>query len=223
MRKYETIVILDSDLSEEQRAPVFERITSLFPQYNGLLIGIDEWGVKKLAYEIKKKPRGYYALINFCGHGDLIDEMERYFRIDDKILKFMTVLLEENVDVEAIKEEIAEKERLAAEAAAQAEKEKSAVIETETADAPVDAEAIEKPTETADEPVDAEANEKPTETADEPVGAEASDKPIEPADEPVDAEVSDKPIEPADEPVDAEVSDEPEAEPESQKETTEEG
>ena len=161
MRKYETIVILDSDLSEEQRAPVFERITSLFPQYNGLLIGIDEWGVKKLAYEIKKKPRGYYALINFCGHGDLVDEMERYFRIDDRILKFMTVLLEENVDVEAIKEDIAEKERLAAEAAAQAEKEKSAEIEADTADEPVDAEASDESTETPDEAVEAEVSDRP--------------------------------------------------------------
>ena len=171
MRKYETIVILDSDLSEDQRAPVFEKITSLFPQYNGLLIGIDEWGVKKLAYEIKKKPRGYYALINFCGHGDLVNEMERFFRIDDKILKFMTVLLEENVDVEAVKEEIAEKERLAAEAAAaQAEKEKSAEIETDTADEPVEAEV-------ADEPAEAEATGETAETSDEPVETEASDEP----------------------------------------------
>jgi small subunit ribosomal protein S6 len=146
MRRYETIVILDSDLSEEERAPVFERLTSLFPQYNGFLVGIDEWGVKKLAYEIKKKPRGYYALIDFCGHGDLVDEMERFFRIDDKILKFMTVLLEENADVEAIKEEIAEKEKKAAEAAAaQAEKEKPVEAEAEAAGEPVDAETSGEP------------------------------------------------------------------------------
>jgi small subunit ribosomal protein S6 len=145
MRRYETIVILDSDLSEEERAPVFERLTSLFPQYNGFLIGIDEWGVKKLAYEIKKKPRGFYALISFCGHGDLVDEMERFFRIDDKILKFMTVLLEESVDIEAVKEEIAEKEKKAAEAAAQAEKEKPVEAEAETAGEPVDAETPDEP------------------------------------------------------------------------------
>jgi small subunit ribosomal protein S6 len=145
MRRYETIVILDSDLSEEERAPVFERLTSLFPQYNGFLVGIDEWGVKKLAYEIKKKPRGYYALIDFCGHGDLVNEMERFFRIDDKILKFMTVQLEENADVEAIKEEIAEKERKAAEAAAQAEKEKPAETEAEAAGELVDAETSGEP------------------------------------------------------------------------------
>jgi small subunit ribosomal protein S6 len=145
MRRYETIVILDSDLSEEERVTVFERLTSLFPQYNGFLVGIDEWGVKKLAYEIKKKPRGYYALIDFCGHGDLVNEMERFFRIDDKILKFMTVQLEENADVEAIKEEIAEKERKAAEAAAQAEKEKPAETEAEAAGELVDAETSGEP------------------------------------------------------------------------------
>jgi small subunit ribosomal protein S6 len=120
MRRYETIVILDSDISEEERAPVFERVTSLFPQYDGFLVGIDEWGTRKLAYEIKKKPRGFYALIDFCGHGDLVGEMERYFRIDDRILKYMTVLIEENADVDRIKEEIAEKERKAAAAEAEA-------------------------------------------------------------------------------------------------------
>jgi small subunit ribosomal protein S6 len=147
MRRYETIVILDSDLSEDERAPVFEKLTSLFPQYNGFLVGINEWGIKKLAYEIKKKPRGYYALIDFCGHGDLVDEMERFFRIDDKILKFMTVLLEENVNVEAIKEEIAEKEKKAAEAAAAALAEKEKLVDTEAkaAGEPVDVEAPDEP------------------------------------------------------------------------------
>jgi small subunit ribosomal protein S6 len=71
--------------------------------------------------------------------------MERFFRIDDKILKFMTVQLEENADVEAIKEEIAEKERKAAEAAAQAEKEKPAETEAEAAGELVDAETSGEP------------------------------------------------------------------------------
>ena len=177
MRRYETIAILDSDLSEEQRAPVFERLTNLFPQYNGFLIGIDEWGVKKLAYEIKKKPRGYYALISFCGHGDLVDEMERFFRIDDKILKFMTVLLEENVDVDAIKEEIAEKEKMAAEAAeaaAQAEAAKAA----EAAEAAKAAEAAEaaKEAEAAAQAEKEKSVVPEAETADEPVDAETPDE-----------------------------------------------
>ena len=152
MRRYETIVILDSDISEEERAPVFERVTSLFPQYDGFLVGIDEWGTRKLAYEIKKKPRGFYALIDFCGHGDLVGEMERYFRIDDRILKYMTVLIEENADVDRIKEEIAEKERKAAAAeaeAAQAAEAKAA----QDAEAAAAESAPETETDSATEPV----------------------------------------------------------------------
>ena len=70
----------------------------------------DEWGVKKLAYEVKKKPRGYYVRIDYCGTGDLVNEMERVFRIDDRVLKYMTVLTDEKVDIENIKKEIAEAE-----------------------------------------------------------------------------------------------------------------
>jgi len=125
MRRYEQIVILDSDLSEDERSPVFDRLKELIPQYKGFLIDIDEWGQKKLAYEIKKKPRGYYAQVNFCGFGDLVDEMERFFRIDDRILKYMTVLLDKEADVEAIKAEMAEKEAQKAEAVARAAEEEA--------------------------------------------------------------------------------------------------
>ena len=125
MRRYEQIVILDSDLSEDERSPVFNRLKELIPQYKGFLIDIDEWGQKKLAYEIKKKPRGYYAQLNFCGFGDLVDEMERFFRIDDRILKYMTVVLDKEADVEGIKAEMAEKEAQKAEAVAKAAEEEA--------------------------------------------------------------------------------------------------
>ncbi len=126
MRRYEQIVILDSDLSEDERSPVFGRLKELIPQYKGFLINIDEWGQKKMAYEIKKKPRGYYAQVNFCGFGDLVDEMERFFRIDDRILKYMTVVLDKEADVEAIKADMAEKEAQKAEAVAKAAEEDAA-------------------------------------------------------------------------------------------------
>jgi small subunit ribosomal protein S6 len=130
MRRYETIVILDSDLSEEERSPVIDRVKELIPQYNGFLITIDEWGLKRLAYEIKKKPRGYYALLDFCGHGHLVDELERSFRIDDRVLKYMTVLLEKDADTESIKAEIAEREAREAERKL-AEEESKSVAEEE--------------------------------------------------------------------------------------------
>jgi len=49
MRRYETIFIVDSDISEEERTPLFEKITELMPQQNGLLVELNEWGTKKLA------------------------------------------------------------------------------------------------------------------------------------------------------------------------------
>ena len=110
MRRYETIFIIDPDLSEEGRAPLFDRLKDLFPQHNGLLVVIDEWGAKKLAYEIKKKARGYYVRLDYCGTGVLVNEIERFFRIDDRVLKYMTVLLEKDVDIESVKEEMAKAE-----------------------------------------------------------------------------------------------------------------
>jgi small subunit ribosomal protein S6 len=110
MRRYETIFIVDSDISDEERAPLFEKIAELIPQQNGLVVEIDQWGTKKLAYEIKKKVRGYYVRLDYCGTGALVDEIERLFNIDERVLKYMTVLLEKNIDLDKIKEEIAAKE-----------------------------------------------------------------------------------------------------------------
>jgi small subunit ribosomal protein S6 len=107
MRRYETIFIVDNDLSEEDRSPTFEKLKDLIHQHSGLLVMVDEWGSKKLAYEIKKKMRGYYVRLDYCGSGILVNEIERFFRIDDRILKYMTVLLDKDVDIEAVKEEIA--------------------------------------------------------------------------------------------------------------------
>ena len=107
MRRYETIIIADPDLSAEERAPVVKRVTDVIDQKDGYLALTDEWGVRKLAYEIKKKERGYYIRFDFCGTGAAVDEIERFFRIDDRVLKYMTVLVDKSADIEKIKEEIA--------------------------------------------------------------------------------------------------------------------
>jgi len=132
MKRYETIVIIDPDLSKETEAPIFDRVNDLIPQYEGFLIETDDWGTKKLAYEIKKKSRGHYVRFDFCGDGALIQEMERFFRIDDKVMKFMTVLLDQEADLDAIKAELAEKE---------AAEKQSALESAETAEQPAETEA----------------------------------------------------------------------------------
>lgn len=116
MRRYETIVIIDPDLGEEGRSLLFEQIKDQINQFNGRLVKFDEWGNRKLAYKIRKKPRGHYVRLDYCGTTELVNEMERRFKINDAYLKFMSVLLDKEVDLEAIEVEIAEEEKKAAEA-----------------------------------------------------------------------------------------------------------
>jgi small subunit ribosomal protein S6 len=97
---------MDPDLIEEDRLSLISRIQEIVDQHSGTILELDEWGQKRLAYEVRKKNRGYYLRIDFCGMGDLVDEMERFFRINDKFLKYMTVVLDKDADVDRIREEM---------------------------------------------------------------------------------------------------------------------
>ena len=119
MRRYETFVIIDPDLSQDQRDQVIHRVEELIGQMDGFLAFTDDWGERKLAYDIKKRSRGYYVRFDYTGLPLLVNEIERFFRIDDRALKYMTVLLDKAADLEKIKEEQAE-------AASKAEREKAA-------------------------------------------------------------------------------------------------
>ena len=144
MRRYETFVIIDPDLSQEQREPLIGRVEELITQMDGFRVKTDDWGEKKLAYDIKKKGRGYYVRFDYCGLAPLVNEIERFFRIDDRALKYMTVLLNRDVDLEKIKEEKAAREAAAAEsataesAAAESATAESAAAETAAAENPGD-------------------------------------------------------------------------------------
>ena len=105
MRRYETFVIIDPDLSQDIRDQVVERVEELIAQMDGFLVFTDDWGERKLAYEIKKRARGYYVRFDYCGLSPLVNEIERFFRIDDRALKYITVLLDKDADLEKVKEE----------------------------------------------------------------------------------------------------------------------
>ncbi len=170
MRRYETFVIVDPDLSQEQREQVVQRVEDLITQMDGYPVITDEWGERKLAYDIKKRSRGYYVRFDYCGLSPLVNEIERFFRIDDRALKYMTVLLEKAVDLEKVKEEKAEAERKAAIEEAPAES--SPKVET----APVE-EAPAEDTAVADAPAeDTTVTEAPADT-----GEPSDEKTQEPA------------------------------------------
>ena len=105
MRRYETFVIIDPDITQEQREPVLERVRELITQHDGFLVFEDVWGDRKMAYAIKKKARGYYVRFDYCGLAPLVNEIERFFRIDDRAIKYMTVVLDKDLDLEKVKEE----------------------------------------------------------------------------------------------------------------------
>jgi small subunit ribosomal protein S6 len=91
MRKYETVVIIRPSIAEEEVDAIIERSKGIIEGDGGKIIKVDKWGIRKLAYLIKKEQQGYYFLMEFAGVPQAVTEMERIFKIDDRVLKFMTI------------------------------------------------------------------------------------------------------------------------------------
>lgn len=108
MRRYETILIAHVDLSEDELSNLIARYGGIVTAQKGILVKVERWGKRRLAYLIKKQMRGFYILIDYAGVSAVVNELERNLKIDDKILKYMTVLKAETVDIEALEKEIAE-------------------------------------------------------------------------------------------------------------------
>ena len=144
MRKYETVFISDPDLQDQARLDLFDKVRNIIAKENGILLNFDEWGNKKMAYEIKKKLRGHYVCATYGGTGDLVKELERNFRLTDDILKFMTILLSDDVTVESLEKEVADAQEAekAAEAAVE-ERAKAAAAKTAAAEEAAAAKAAE--------------------------------------------------------------------------------
>lgn len=115
MRHYETTYILRPNLGEEQFTEIIDRTNAIVTNDNGSVICLDRWGIKRLAFEINKEIQGYYVYLNYAAPGHTVDEIERIFRIDDRVLRYLTVKLGDVMNAEAIE---AEKQRIAEKAAA---------------------------------------------------------------------------------------------------------
>jgi len=102
MRRYETLFIVTPDTSEEDLKSVATKFQGVVSDMSGLLVAYREQGRKKLAYDVKKQDKGYYVLMDFVGSADLVAEIERNMRLDDRILKYLTVKLADMVDLESL-------------------------------------------------------------------------------------------------------------------------
>lgn len=139
MRRYETIFILRPTLSENEITTVVDNTLQIIGDDKGSIIELDKWGMRKLAYPIKKEKQAFYVFLDFCSPAQSVTEIERKFRIDDAVLKYLTVKISESIskeEIAAAQEEVAKK-KAAAQAAVDAAQEENLVdesdsVETET-------------------------------------------------------------------------------------------
>lgn len=89
MQEYETMFIINPDLEDDATEEIVDNITGAIDKYEGEISNIDKWGTKKLAYEVKDHKAGYYTVINFKGEAETVDELERVYRLNDNIIRFI--------------------------------------------------------------------------------------------------------------------------------------
>ena len=118
MNRYETIFVINPDLGEDEVQNVVTKFTGIISSQNGIQLKLEDWGRRRLAYKIDKFSQGYYVLADFAGMPAGVAELERNLKIDDRILRFLSVKTGENVNVEALQVEIAAKAKPPVEAAA---------------------------------------------------------------------------------------------------------
>jgi len=107
LREYESIIILRPDVEETVENSVRDRIEGILNERGGHLLVWDSWGRRKLAYTVrdrsaqKKHTKGTYHYIQYLGGADLVTELTRNFRLMEPVLKFLTVKLADDVELEA--------------------------------------------------------------------------------------------------------------------------
>ena len=102
MKHYETIYIVNPTVSDDEYGDAVNKFRGILEKHKGIIINVEEWGKQKLAYPIKKSDKGSYVLIEYCGGSDLIGLFERDLKLDERILKYQTVKLNENINPESL-------------------------------------------------------------------------------------------------------------------------
>lgn len=103
MRRYECVVIIDPDVPDDEIRKLTDKYTELIKSRGGDVIKIEDWGPKRLAYLVGKRDKGRYFLFDFVGLPDVITELERQLKISDEIMKYLSVKLDDEIDLEAFK------------------------------------------------------------------------------------------------------------------------
>jgi small subunit ribosomal protein S6 len=97
MRIYEELYILRPDISEEDVDASIDQIRQIVTASGGSIDKIDKWGIRKLAYRLRKQSEGFYILLVFSAQPDTVKEIERRLRVSDNVLKYLTVRIDEKL------------------------------------------------------------------------------------------------------------------------------
>jgi small subunit ribosomal protein S6 len=100
-RDYETIFILRPDTTNDSVGQVNNRLRGIVEQMGGKVLKVDNWGKRKLAYEVAKQLKGIYLYWRYLGHSGLVEELERNLRMLDNVIRYYTVKIDEDVQADA--------------------------------------------------------------------------------------------------------------------------
>ncbi len=96
-RIYEELFIIRPDATDEEIAPIVEQVRGIITNAGGTVDKEERWGVRKLAYRVQKRNEGYYVLLQFSSDPQTVKEIERRLRVNDAVLKFLTVRIDEKL------------------------------------------------------------------------------------------------------------------------------
>ncbi len=97
---YETTFITRSDMSEDAIKALQERLSGAIKTFGGEIVLTEDWGRKKMAYPIENESRGHYTYMVYTGKGDVVQEVERNLRLNDQVIRFLTVNLAKEFNAE---------------------------------------------------------------------------------------------------------------------------
>jgi small subunit ribosomal protein S6 len=136
-RIYEELFIIRPDAVDEEITPIVEQIRGIITTAGGTVDKEERWGVRKLAYRVQKRNEGFYVLLQFSTDPQTVKEIERRLRVNDSVLKFLTVRIDEKL--KKIEKRRKEREKRAARRPAQAAAMPSAPAESVIPASPVPA------------------------------------------------------------------------------------
>ena len=93
MRRYETTYIVDGALEPEKIEEISKRTNEIITNAGGNIIEEKHWGKRRLAYEIQKRQYGHYTILTFEAEGNIIEEIERFFRLNQYVLRYLSIHL----------------------------------------------------------------------------------------------------------------------------------